>query len=647
MDFNLKALGAETVMVDRRLVAKLVEAELLLRDGEKLPYEEELNQFIRQNSFIGVNPSERLFAKCAVTGKNAECFGLMVKPREIVLAEEVYYRLQELETAESIQKEYLRKSKDGTPVRPLYEVRADFADNPSLSEEENRFIDTIRPREYCFEARNASEATRILGGHEYAFFSRVHQFLKEEKEAGIIEDISSRAVSMPGFSDFCGVRYGNLFIKTDFIKNPVKSCVYEKDKKAWNLTLEPKKLLKYDLGAIQKNVENLLEIGYRRLTKIESFWTTEALPEVKKFFDSFKTDSVNLQVGEKDSSLETVILNNCDQKVFDKLPLEEKIGIDSLRFHPKLNSDEIEPPSLDDKPDCVLKVGFSLNEKEAAKLPEPVRELVKRISDVEVRHTVEDDNGVRSFVNHDKQLLQELFTEAAEKQGVGTKGLDLFSGSNPVLKEKLEITYGSMSLPLDNPSKPPISISGIQPFNEEKGCYEAEYIPRHLYGSKALKDAFEQLGMEGGKPFPFSDAALKSGIDRKVMEEAAEIVRKTVKEDIEDFRFSFESQKLFIPKDAKDFTDALRFTVEVKSVELAKEMLERRKEAPLSKEHRESIEKIVGSFSKSREFQEHPQLSEALKNRLEEKFKAAEKAGIRLDLRHRDDPKKQSQDLER
>lgn len=83
MDFNLKALGAETVMVDRRLVAKLVEAELLLRDGEKLPYEEELNQFIRQNSFIGVNPSERLFAKCAVTGKNAECIGLMVKPREI------------------------------------------------------------------------------------------------------------------------------------------------------------------------------------------------------------------------------------------------------------------------------------------------------------------------------------------------------------------------------------------------------------------------------------------------------------------------------------------------------------------------------------------------------------------------------------
>ena len=74
MDFNLKALGAETVMVDRRIVAQLAEAELLLRDGEKLPY-----QFIRQNSFIGVNPSERLFAKRAVTGKNAECIGVMVK----------------------------------------------------------------------------------------------------------------------------------------------------------------------------------------------------------------------------------------------------------------------------------------------------------------------------------------------------------------------------------------------------------------------------------------------------------------------------------------------------------------------------------------------------------------------------------------
>jgi len=31
MDFNLKALGAETVMVDRRIVAQLAEAELLLR----------------------------------------------------------------------------------------------------------------------------------------------------------------------------------------------------------------------------------------------------------------------------------------------------------------------------------------------------------------------------------------------------------------------------------------------------------------------------------------------------------------------------------------------------------------------------------------------------------------------------------------
>ncbi len=39
MDFNLKALGAETVMVDRRLASRLVEAEHLLRDGEKLPYE--------------------------------------------------------------------------------------------------------------------------------------------------------------------------------------------------------------------------------------------------------------------------------------------------------------------------------------------------------------------------------------------------------------------------------------------------------------------------------------------------------------------------------------------------------------------------------------------------------------------------------
>lgn len=35
------------------------------------------------------------------------------------------------------------------------------------------------------------------------------------------------------------------------------------------------------------------------------------------------------------------------------------------------------------------------------------------------------------------------------------------------------------------------------------------------------------------------------------------------------------------------------------------------------------------------------------KSRLEEKFKATEKAGIRLDLRHKDEPKKKSQDLER
>ena len=647
MDFNLRVLGAETVMVDSRLAVKLAEGELLQRNGEELPFEKELNSFIRSYSFIGLDPTVQSASKCAVTGKTSQCVAVTVKPREIMLSEEAYYRLQEPETAESIQKEHLRKSKDGTPVRPLYGVRADYADNPSLSEEENRFIDRIRPREYCFEANNASEATLALGGHEYAFFSRVHQFLKGEKEAGVIEDISSRAVSMPRFSDFCGVRYGNLFIKTDFVKNPVTSCIYEKDKKAWNLTLDPKKLLKYNLGEIQKNVQNLLEIGYRRLTKIENFWTTEALPEVKKFFDRFKGDSVYLQVGDEDSSLETVILKNCDQKVFDKLPLEEKIGIDFHRFHPKINSDEITPPSLDDKPNCALKVGFLLNEKEASKLPEAIRELVKRISDVDVRHTVEDDNTLRSFVNHDKQLLQELFTEAAEKQGVGTKELNLFSGSNPVLKEKLEISYGSMSLPLDNPSKPPISISGIQPFNEEKGCYEAEYIPRHLYGTKALKDAFEQLGMEGGKPFRYSETVLKSSIDRKLLDEASETVRKTVKEDIEDFRFSFESQKLFIPKDAKDFTDALRFTVEVKSVEFAKKMLERRKEAPLSKEQRESIERVVGSFSRAKEFQEHPQLSEALKNKLEEKFKAAEKAGIRLDLRHKDEPNKKSQDFER
>jgi len=111
MDFNLKALGAETV-------AQLAEAELLLRDGEKLPY-----QFIRQNSFIGVNPSERLFAKRAVTGKNAECIGVMVKPREIVLAEEVYYRVQELETAESIEK-----------IVGSFSKSREFQEHPQLSE---------------------------------------------------------------------------------------------------------------------------------------------------------------------------------------------------------------------------------------------------------------------------------------------------------------------------------------------------------------------------------------------------------------------------------------------------------------------------------------------------------------------------------
>ena len=118
MDFNLKALGAETVMVDRRIVAQLAEAELLLRYGEKLPY-----QFIRQNSFIGVNPSERLFAKRAVTGKNAECIGVMVKPREIVLAEEVYYRVQELETAESIEK-----------IVGSFSKSREFQEHPQLSE---------------------------------------------------------------------------------------------------------------------------------------------------------------------------------------------------------------------------------------------------------------------------------------------------------------------------------------------------------------------------------------------------------------------------------------------------------------------------------------------------------------------------------
>lgn len=78
---------------------------------------------------------------------------------------------------------------------------------------------------------------------------------------------------------------------------------------------------------------------------------------------------------------------------------------------------------------------------------------------------------------------------------------------------------------------------------------------------------------------------------------------------------------------------------------------ERRKEIPLSKEQRESIERILGSFSKSREFQEHPQLLDAMRKKLEEKFKAAEKAGIRLDLRNRQEPqtppKPKAKELER
>lgn len=96
---------------------------------------------------------------------------------------------------------------------------------------------------------------------------------------------------------------------------------------------------------------------------------------------------------------------------------------------------------------------------------------------MEVRHTVEDDNGVRSFVNHDKQLLQELFTEAAEKQGVGTKGLDLFSGSNPVLKEKLEISYGSMSLPLDNLSKLRFQFPAFRHSTKKKAVMKPNIFP--------------------------------------------------------------------------------------------------------------------------------------------------------------------------
>lgn len=131
MDFNLKALGAEIVMVDRRIAAKLAEAELLLRDGEKLPYEDELNKFIRQNSFIGLNPSERLFAKCAVTGKTAECIGVMVKSREIVLAEESYYRLQELETTENIHKQQRESIQK---IVNSFSRNKEFQQHPLLSE---------------------------------------------------------------------------------------------------------------------------------------------------------------------------------------------------------------------------------------------------------------------------------------------------------------------------------------------------------------------------------------------------------------------------------------------------------------------------------------------------------------------------------
>ena len=132
MDFNLRVLGAETIMVDSRLAVKLAEGELLQRNGEELPFEKELNSFIRSYSFIGLDPTVQSASKCAVTGKTSQCVAVTVKPREIMLSEEAYYRLQEPETAESIQKEHLRKSKDGTPVRPLYEVRADYADNRYL-----------------------------------------------------------------------------------------------------------------------------------------------------------------------------------------------------------------------------------------------------------------------------------------------------------------------------------------------------------------------------------------------------------------------------------------------------------------------------------------------------------------------------------
>ena len=53
MDFNLRVLGAETVMVDSRLAVKLAEGELLQRNGEELPFEKELNSFTAvQNNLL-------------------------------------------------------------------------------------------------------------------------------------------------------------------------------------------------------------------------------------------------------------------------------------------------------------------------------------------------------------------------------------------------------------------------------------------------------------------------------------------------------------------------------------------------------------------------------------------------------------------
>ena len=95
MDFNLRVLGAETIMVDSRLAVKLAEGELLQRNGEELPFEKELNSFIRSYSFIGLDPTVQSASKCAVTGKTSQCVAVTVKPREIMLSEEAYYRLQE------------------------------------------------------------------------------------------------------------------------------------------------------------------------------------------------------------------------------------------------------------------------------------------------------------------------------------------------------------------------------------------------------------------------------------------------------------------------------------------------------------------------------------------------------------------------